>query len=120
MTQHNVLIIPWKGRVSVEHINVEDQTLVERLVLGHRPTERDSVARAPFRGHGLELAYNENAMFSHPNNVNHKAMNLWMHLSGMDADDFLVPIVGDHVALGITPWGESDDVPQWLIDLVSP
>ena len=114
--------IPCDEDAPIERIDVEDSyNGVTDAVFGEDTGHHDDrvCGISTFRHAGVQLVYDDNGLLRAGPCTNVRAMHTWAYLAGMSLHEFVTPLVGDFVVLGLEgETGETADVPvdvaAWL------
>lgn len=114
------LLIPADPKHPVRVAEIEDtHDEVAQLVFGVHYPSRDELGFSTFSlslESGVQLAYDDLGLLREPPvQVNDRAMALWALLSGRMTDGFTQPLVGTYVAMGFDETGETIDVPEHYV-----
>lgn len=101
---------------TVEHDNA-DYRRITRLVCAD--PDHGSFDIHTFDEHNCALAFDDEGLYTQPDNVNPRAIALWAALDEIELRDFAVPLVGDYLVIGPTDdEGNTLDVPDELAKAV--
>lgn len=115
MSTYKALRIPYDRSKPVEEVAYNEDNIHSLAELVFQNTDiapaNGTIDVATFRSSRTQLAYDDNGLYTQPNNINSRAMALWAVMSGRHIEDFVVPLVGDYVVIGLNPAsGDSEDV----------